>query len=149
MRRATRKKCNPCAAYNQWKYFGQPAAPSARAQGWEHKMRPLRSLHPLEQMWAAGGAKGAGPGTENATPAQPRPIGVIGAVGAPRARGAGPGAENATPAQPTPIGVIVGSLGRQGRRAQGQAQRIRPLRSLPAIGVFLGSRAREGRGAHD
>ena len=31
----------------------------------------------------------------------------------------------------------MGNLGRQGRRAHGQAQRIRPLRSLPAIGVFL------------
>ena len=31
----------------------------------------------------------------------------------------------------------MGNLRRQGRRAHGQAQRIRPLRSLPAIGVFL------------
>ena len=73
-------------------------------------MRPLRSLKPLERFWAAGGA-GAGPGAENATPAQPKPIGTI--LGS-RGRGR---RKCATPAQPKPIGTIWGSPRARARQA--------------------------------
>ena len=96
-------------------------------------MRPLRSLQPLEQLWAAGGAKGAG---RRARSRKCDPCAAynhwnnFGQPQAPRARGAGPGTENATPAQPTPIGIILGS---RGRGAQGQEQKMRPLRSLQPL----------------
>ena len=50
--------------------------------------------------------------------------------------GAGPGADNATRAQPTAIGTTEGSWGRQGRGAQGQEQKMRPLRSLQPLESF-------------
>ena len=60
-------------------------------------MRPLRSLQPLEQLRAAGGAKGAGRRARNRKCDPCAAYDHWNDSGQQGGAGAGPGAENATP----------------------------------------------------
>ena len=97
---------------------------------------PCAAYQPLEYFCAAGRAKGAGRTTRSRKCNPCAAYSHWTTCGQQRARGAGPGAENATPAQPTAIGTIEGSWGRQGRGAQGQEQKVRSLRSLRLLEQF-------------
>ena len=105
------------------------------------------SLQPLEQLREAGGAKGAGPGAENATVTQPNSHWSNSEQqGALRARGRRARSRNAPLAQPTAIGTTEGSWGRQGRGAQGQEQKMRPLRSLQPLEQLRAAGGAKGAG---